>query len=604
MKHCTLACTVMTVVLVACGSSPNKAIPPAPTDAGVDAHPTSHVDAARPDAHTRADSATDSGPPEGRDAGGEPPLPPLPSGAGTGTTYYVSPNGADTNDGKSPAKAWQTIGKVNAATFTAGDSVLLEGGASFSGCLSLTAAHISSTAMAPLTVGSYGTGRFTMNANCSGSKAAAVSLSGINGIVLRDCIIAGNSGGAEYGIWINNPSSATTEGVRIQSCDISGFYAAGTDYGAEIFIDGIPGGLSDIDILDNTLHGANGPTSSDDNGVVGYGDGMNITNVLYQGNTIYDIGGRASGGSGVLGNGIVVNGVDGAVVQYNVAHDCGGNTTTCGGPAGLWAYSSNNVTIQFNEVYRIRPIGSSPGCDWDGYDLDGFVTNSTGQYNYAHDNHGDGYLLYITGPWSGNTYRYNIGQNDGTEISFGGNAASTSDVAVYNNTFFGTAGTSFVEFGITGGGTVSGLVANNIFYADGGMEQFVDDLSWNTATVTGVSFLRNDYFTTGTFGITWGGMPFSSLATWVASSGQEKSMGSVVGLSVDPKLQHPGSGGTLGGYVPSALSGYLLESGSPMIGKGLTLTTEVTRGVGKQDFFGDKIPGAQGYNLGADGAAH
>jgi hypothetical protein len=41
----------------------------------------------------------------------------------TGTKYYVSNNGSDSNDGKSPATAWKTLNKVNNSTFSAGDGV-------------------------------------------------------------------------------------------------------------------------------------------------------------------------------------------------------------------------------------------------------------------------------------------------------------------------------------------------------------------------------------------------------------------------------------------------------------------------------------------------
>ncbi len=48
----------------------------------------------------------------------------------TGTKYYVSPNGADTNDGTSPATAWQTPSAVIAHKdlLKAGDAVLFERG--------------------------------------------------------------------------------------------------------------------------------------------------------------------------------------------------------------------------------------------------------------------------------------------------------------------------------------------------------------------------------------------------------------------------------------------------------------------------------------------
>jgi len=42
--------------------------------------------------------------------------------------YHVSPQGNDANGGKSPAKAWKTVAKVNATTFQPGDQILFERG--------------------------------------------------------------------------------------------------------------------------------------------------------------------------------------------------------------------------------------------------------------------------------------------------------------------------------------------------------------------------------------------------------------------------------------------------------------------------------------------
>ena len=48
-----------------------------------------------------------------------------------GTTYYVSADGDDNNDGKSPEKAWKTIARVNKAALKSGDGVFFRRGDSF-----------------------------------------------------------------------------------------------------------------------------------------------------------------------------------------------------------------------------------------------------------------------------------------------------------------------------------------------------------------------------------------------------------------------------------------------------------------------------------------
>lgn len=53
----------------------------------------------------------------------------------TGTAYYVSNSGDDSNDGKSPETAWATLAKVNSANLKKGDAVLFERGGIWRGSL-------------------------------------------------------------------------------------------------------------------------------------------------------------------------------------------------------------------------------------------------------------------------------------------------------------------------------------------------------------------------------------------------------------------------------------------------------------------------------------
>lgn len=70
----------------------------------------------------------------------------------TGTKYYVSADGQDTNDGKSPATAWRTIKKVNDYKFEPGDGVFFKRGDSF------RASGISLTLQSGVTYSAYGEG--------------------------------------------------------------------------------------------------------------------------------------------------------------------------------------------------------------------------------------------------------------------------------------------------------------------------------------------------------------------------------------------------------------------------------------------------------------
>ncbi|HZE04136.1 MAG TPA: hypothetical protein VE127_02865, partial [Solirubrobacteraceae bacterium] len=42
----------------------------------------------------------------------------------TGTTYYVSPSGSDSDSGTSPSRAWRTVKQVDRAALKPGDQVL------------------------------------------------------------------------------------------------------------------------------------------------------------------------------------------------------------------------------------------------------------------------------------------------------------------------------------------------------------------------------------------------------------------------------------------------------------------------------------------------
>ncbi len=70
-------------------------------------------------------------------------------------TTYVSPKGDDANDGKSEAKAWRTVAKVNAATFNPGDQILFARGGEWRDSLK---AGSSGAAGKPVVYGAYGKG--------------------------------------------------------------------------------------------------------------------------------------------------------------------------------------------------------------------------------------------------------------------------------------------------------------------------------------------------------------------------------------------------------------------------------------------------------------
>lgn len=170
------------------------------------------------------------------------------------------------------------------------------------------------------------------------------------------------------------------------------------------------------------------------------------------------------------GNGIVISGTDSAVVEYCLAKNNGWDQPWEGnGPVGIWAFHSNNITIQHCISHSNK---SNPkGWDGGGFDLDGGVTNSIMQCNLSYNNDGPGYGLYQywgAAPWENNIVRYNISVNDGIRHDSCGlhvwngqpNKPTFKDAQIYNNVFYNDFGRA-VDYK---SGDVPGLVfTNNVF---------------------------------------------------------------------------------------------------------------------------------------------
>jgi Right handed beta helix region/Bacterial Ig domain len=71
-------------------------------------------------------------------------------------TYYVNTSGNDTATGTTSISAWRTINRVNRASLAPGDSVLFQGGQTFSDETLMPS--VSGTSSTPIRYGSYGTG--------------------------------------------------------------------------------------------------------------------------------------------------------------------------------------------------------------------------------------------------------------------------------------------------------------------------------------------------------------------------------------------------------------------------------------------------------------
>jgi hypothetical protein len=493
------------------------------------------------------------------------------------STFYVSTAGNDRNDGRTSATAWQTIAKVDRTTFQAGDVVLFQGGDVFQGNLRFSSGG---TATAPITLSSYGTGRAAIEAGAG----SGLAVHNAGGFQISNLNFVGTGNTSANGISFDNalPGNVKLPHVYIDHVDIRGFGANGIDMLGDIGTDG----YDDVRITYVTSHG---------NGLAGvYIEGQ----VPRASNSRVYIG-HCQAYNDNLG-GLEIADTNGGTIERSTAHD---NAAGLGHEVGIWTYDSNNITIQYNESYRNFSVSGSD--EGDGFDFDGGTTNSIMQYNYSHENDGAGILLGEypgAGLTGGNLIRYNISQNDGRLNGYAGIFLYNYDYPyskvtnnyIYNNTVYNSVGSAAVV--ISGSLPASSNVfANNIFQTAGGVPLILDE------SQSGATFVGNDYWTSGgAFVIRYHGARITSLAAFHAA-GQETLNGKLTGYNIDPKLQNPGKGGTIGNADNlGTLSAYLLNSTSGLLNTGLNLKSLFGVSSGQRNFFGKLIPLNGPFDIGAD----
>jgi hypothetical protein len=510
--------------------------------------------------------------------------------------YYVSPSGNDSNPGTSTSQPWRTINKVNSTTFASADRILFQGGQTFGGNLYFDSSDAGSLRF-PITITSYGAGRAVVNAGL-GNGFYAYNVAGYR-IQNINFVGAGRTSNTSEGILFYNdlPGNTKLSFIAISNVDVSGF----GNRGISIVGYNNKSGFRYVQITDTVSH---------DNALAGiYIWGFFSSTLsgyahqdIYIGNCKTYNNTGVSGLSSNSGSGIVVSNVDGATIERSVAYNNGSLNTANGGPIGIWAWDANNVVIQHNESHHNRTASATDGG---GFDLDGGVTNSVMQYNYSHDNDGAGFLLaQFSGarPFSGNTVRYNISQNDGRKNGFAGihlwnGGSGVKNSEIYNNTIFlspaaqGSARAIYFQ-----SPTVNVHVRNNIFVTTGGL-RLVEVVTGQS----GLLFQGNDYWASGaSFAIRYSGVNYASLSAWSNATGQEKLGGNAVGLSLDPRLNNPGGGGTLNNAdLLEGLTAYQLQDISPLIDAGLDLFTLFGINNGGVDFYSSTLPHGPAVDRGA-----
>ena len=139
----------------------------------------------------------------------------------SGTTYYVSTSGSDSNSGVSATSPWKTVAKVVAfePSLRAGDCVLFQRGGVWNEMLTISG--LTGTASAPITFSNYGTGNLpviegggTRNFGIIDASSDSVNPTGqsassyvtIDGFEIRNAVVGGIvfANLAQYGIVVKN----------------------------------------------------------------------------------------------------------------------------------------------------------------------------------------------------------------------------------------------------------------------------------------------------------------------------------------------------------------------------------------------------------------
>ncbi|MFD1939757.1 MULTISPECIES: right-handed parallel beta-helix repeat-containing protein [Nonomuraea] len=481
------------------------------------------------------------------------------------TAYFIDPNGDDNADGRSPATAWKTLGKVNAQTFQPGDTVGFKAGGQWNGRL---APNGSGTSAAPITFTSYGTGAKPLIAG-GGTVDAAVKLQNQHDVVVSGLEVTNSGSGTtpRIGIGVSATDAGAVPGIAIRGNHVhaiqgatSGSQSSNPSAGGIIVSargKDVPTYFQNLRIEDNEV------ADSRSYGIVTWSQWMQregwnslwedlmgvpaadyrpwtpSTGVVVRGNNVHDIS----------AGGITVMQAAGALIERNRVD----RTAQNHGNVGIWWAGTDDTVVQFNEVSGTKYWGLAG--DGNAFDADASAHRSLVQYNFSHDNEGGFFIAVSTGSAPAEaTIRYNVSQGDANQVF----ALSTNatDIDVYNNTIWVPL-TPFIRD-----------------HPDRASFSLVK--VWNSS-VGSVRF-RNNVIHNGA------NLPYNDSGKVVYDRnlfhGGPVPAKDKAALTGDPLLTSPGSATSI-----SALGGYLPTAASPALAQGLEVASD-----GGRDAAGTALP--------------
>ena len=328
------------------------------------------------------------------------------------TTYYVdSVHGKDSNPGTTPDAPWQTLMKVNANEFRAGDRVLFQSGSAWRGQL---APKSSGAEGSPIVIDRYGEGS-KPRIDGDGSVDDAVRLYNVQYVELRNLEVTNRGPGGESvrrGVHIFLDNFGTAKHIVIAGMyihDVNGTNAKKDNGGIIFRTNGTrtPSRFDGLTIERNIIWRADRSAIAAESYHWPRDHWFPSLNVVIRDNLVDDIG----------GDGVVPWATDGVLVEHNIARNC--NRRAGSYNAGIWPWSTDNSLFQLNEASLTRTT-----LDGEGFDSDFNSRNTLFQYNYSHDNEGGFMLICTPGKRNpaqnvgniGTVVRHNISRNDRARI--------------------------------------------------------------------------------------------------------------------------------------------------------------------------------------------
>ncbi|MFF8595611.1 right-handed parallel beta-helix repeat-containing protein [Streptomyces sp. NPDC015220] len=510
-----------------------------------------------------------------------------------GRTFYLSPEGDDDADGRTPQTAWRTLRRADTVRLEPGDHLLLKGGARFSGTLTIGQDDAGNARM-PVLVESYGEGRAVIAA----AGTHGIKVNNTSGIVIRNLILAGDTTSyrSQDGIaFISDlPRKHRLPYVRVTGVDVSGFRN-----GIRLHSGAEASGFQDVVINDCAVH------DNKDAGLISDGPPFNAGAPAYAHEDVtvskvvaFRNDGDPQASDRNTGSGIVLGSVHRGVVRGSVAYDNGRSSAPAAleGPEGIWTYDSTRMILERNIAYG-NHTGSQ--VDGGGFDLDNNVSYSLVQYNLSYGNDGAGFLAFSAASNSAHTnnaIRYNISQNNSRKLQdYGGIVVFGSritNLAIYQNTVLAATEGSVRAPALRlqpSLGAVS--VRNNVFLTDGSPVVAAHKY-FDTSEVV---MQGNDYHSPTGFNLQWGERWYTDLSAWRSESRQEMAGSRATGTGDDPCLVEvplPTSGSDVRDSGPTR--GALASRCAPALAGAVVDLKALGIDPGPVDYLGTPLTGSPG----------